>query len=63
MSGQRPFLVDGGGFWTPEGFAGFVVFVAGMFFRMNKNAREESQEYKARLIERRRNRRTETVGR
>jgi hypothetical protein len=43
--------------WVGGGFAALLMFVAWIFFRMNKRARLDSEDYKARLVERRRQRR------
>lgn len=44
--------------WIGLGFAGFLGLVAFIFFRMNRQAKRESNDYKSRLVERRRTRRT-----
>lgn len=49
--------------WIGLGFAIFVALMAFLFFSMNRRAKRESEEYKAKLVERRRNRRTRTLGR
>lgn len=48
--------------WVGIGFAIFVVFLAGVFFQMNRRAKRESLDYKKHLIERRRQRRTPVGG-
>ena len=45
--------------WIGLGFASFLLMIGIVFFRMNRRARLESAEYKAKLVERRRTRRLE----
>ena len=44
--------------WAGIGFGVFLLLVAGIFFQMNRRAKQESLDYKKRLIERRRGRRS-----
>jgi hypothetical protein len=48
--------------WVGLGFALLVVFVAALFFNMNRGARRESDDYKSRLVDRRRRRRAARPG-
>lgn len=48
--------------WVGLGFAIFVAMIAFLFFKMNRQSRQESEEYKARLVARRRSRQTRTLG-
>ena len=48
--------------WVGLAFAVFAGFVAVLFFNMNRQSRRESEEYKARMIDRRRKRRSHVPG-
>ncbi len=48
--------------WVGVGFAVCVAFIALLFFNMNRKSRVESEAYKAKLIDRRRQRRSSVPG-